>query len=209
MVFMHRFYMHHSFQKYPPKSTAPALLFLAAKVEETPVRLAYIIKTFWMITNPRKKGDKDDRKPPNDWQEKASKELIANENLILQTIGFDVVVEHSQPAVVVGTDIFKLNRRIAQLAYDLARESLHFTTLCLKYKPTTIAATCFNIAQKGANMDLGKSIENKDWWLYIDPELDADTLKIVTDEFLGQIAANRHQFHKHIPYLKEFHKHIP
>ncbi|XP_054644064.1 cyclin-T2-like isoform X2 [Dunckerocampus dactyliophorus] len=44
IVYMHRFYMHHSFTKFHRNTISPTTLFLAAKVEEQPRKLEYVIK---------------------------------------------------------------------------------------------------------------------------------------------------------------------
>lgn len=45
VVYFHRFYMFHSFKKFPRYVTACCCLFLAGKVEETPKKCKDIIKT--------------------------------------------------------------------------------------------------------------------------------------------------------------------
>ncbi|XP_077869552.1 cyclin-T1-like [Saccoglossus kowalevskii] len=44
IVYMHRFYMHHSFTKFHRNSISPACLFLAAKVEEQPRKLEHVVR---------------------------------------------------------------------------------------------------------------------------------------------------------------------
>eukprot|EP00095_Tigriopus_kingsejongensis_P006759 maker-scaffold544_size141056-snap-gene-0.42 protein:Tk06759 transcript:maker-scaffold544_size141056-snap-gene-0.42-mRNA-1 annotation:"PREDICTED: cyclin-T1-like" len=44
IVYMHRFYMFHSFSRFHRNTLSAAALFLAAKVEEQPRKLEHVIK---------------------------------------------------------------------------------------------------------------------------------------------------------------------
>lgn len=52
-VYMHRFYVFHSFTHFPWYSIAAAALFLAAKVEEQPRKLEHVIRVHNICKNPR------------------------------------------------------------------------------------------------------------------------------------------------------------
>lgn len=190
MVYMHRFYMFHSFQKYPAHSMAPCALFLAAKVEETPIKLEYVIKTSHMI--------KDPNAPPltEKMYEELQRELIANENLLLQTLGFDLIVAHPHTSVITCGDLVGAPKTVTKLAYELATNSLHFTTMCLKYKPTTVACICLHIAFKRFSLSIEQSKEGKDWWSYLDPNLKFETIDEVTKEFVAIIEKCKKAFNK-------------
>lgn len=51
IVYMHRFYVFHSFTHFPWQSIASAALFLAAKVEEQPRKLEHVIKVAHLCKN--------------------------------------------------------------------------------------------------------------------------------------------------------------
>ena len=51
IVYMHRFYMFHSFTKFLRNPIASCALFLAAKVEEQPRKLEHVIRVAHMIIN--------------------------------------------------------------------------------------------------------------------------------------------------------------
>lgn len=51
IVYMHRFYMFHSFVKFHRNLMAPCCLFLACKVEEQPRKLEYLLKVSWSCIN--------------------------------------------------------------------------------------------------------------------------------------------------------------
>ena len=46
VVYMHRFYMHHSFKVFHRHQIATACIFLACKIEEQPRRILDIVKAF-------------------------------------------------------------------------------------------------------------------------------------------------------------------
>lgn len=85
VVYFHRFYMFHSFRTFPRYITACCCLFLAGKVEETPKKCKDIIK----VAKSRLSEEKfasfgDDPK----------EEVMTLERILLQTIKFDLQVEH-------------------------------------------------------------------------------------------------------------------
>uniref|UniRef100_A0ABI7Y5E7 Cyclin-like domain-containing protein n=1 Tax=Felis catus TaxID=9685 RepID=A0ABI7Y5E7_FELCA len=52
IVYMHRFYMHHSFTKFSRNIISPTALFLAAKVEEQARKLEHVIKVAHACLHP-------------------------------------------------------------------------------------------------------------------------------------------------------------
>lgn len=192
MVFMHRFYMFHSFQKFPPRVMAPCALFLAAKCEETPIKLEYVIKTAHMVLNINAPSINTNDKLYAELQ----KELISNENLLLQTLGFDLIVSHPHTSVITCGDLFGAPKFVTKFAYELATNSLHFTNMCLRLKPTTVACVCLHMAFKRYSLSLPRSTEGKDWWLYLDSEITNDTIQKITDEFLKIITDCQRPFNK-------------
>ncbi len=78
-VFLHRFYLRHSLQKYHVEQLAPALIFLAAKVEEHPRKLVDIYA-----------ATAQNATPFEEWKD----QIIRLERIILKTLCFDLTVEH-------------------------------------------------------------------------------------------------------------------
>ncbi|KAG7258871.1 hypothetical protein CRUP_020938 [Coryphaenoides rupestris] len=76
-VYMHRFYIHHSFTKFHRNVISPTTLFLAAKVEEQPRKLEHVIKVSHACLNPQE--------PPLDSKSKAYLQQ-AQELVLLETI---------------------------------------------------------------------------------------------------------------------------
>eukprot|EP00057_Strongylocentrotus_purpuratus_P012148 XP_011666622.1 PREDICTED: cyclin-T1-like [Strongylocentrotus purpuratus] len=100
---MHRFYMFHSFTKFPRNSISAACLFLAAKVEEQPHKLEHVIRVAHACLH---RGE-----PPLDPRSNAyaqqAQELVINESIILQSLGFEVGVVHPHTHVVKCTQMIR------------------------------------------------------------------------------------------------------
>ncbi|KAK0154754.1 Cyclin-T2 [Merluccius polli] len=96
IVYMHRFYMIHSFTKFHRNIISQTTLFLAAKVEEQPRKLEHVIKVAHACVNPQE--------PPLDTKGNAyhqqAQELVFLETIVLQTLGFEITVEHPHTDVV-------------------------------------------------------------------------------------------------------------
>jgi hypothetical protein len=88
VVFFHRFYMIHSFNEFPRYVMATCCLFLAGKVEETPKKCKDIARSAKLLLESKKL----DRYWPN--YEDPIKELTTFERILLQTIKFDLQVDH-------------------------------------------------------------------------------------------------------------------
>ncbi|XP_067950251.1 cyclin-T2-like [Watersipora subatra] len=185
IVYMHRFYMLQSLQRFPYKKMASAFIFLAAKVEEQPKKIEYVIKTYCYIHNRSEDGrpiEVDVRS--QDYLEKVQ-ELVINENILLQTLGFKVTIDHSNTHVVRLCQMVKAPKDLSQLSYFLSTNSLLLTNLCLRYTPQVIAATCIYLSCKCCDWELQPSKEGKDWWHYIAPSLTAEQLEEYSDIFLS------------------------
>ncbi|RVE46526.1 hypothetical protein evm_008817 [Chilo suppressalis] len=66
IVYMHRFYAFHSFTQFHRNAIAAAALFLAAKVEEQPRKLEYVIKVAHVCLH---RGDGANPLTPEQYQE--------------------------------------------------------------------------------------------------------------------------------------------
>ncbi|KAJ9579650.1 hypothetical protein L9F63_004729, partial [Diploptera punctata] len=172
---MHRFYVFHSFTHFHRNAMAAAALFLAAKVEEQPRKLEHVIKVAHMCLN-------RDQPPLDTKSEKYlehAQDLVFNENVLLQTLGFDVAIDHPHTHVVRCS-----SKDLAQTSYFMASNSLHLTTMCLQYKPTVVACFCIHLACKWSNWEIPQSNEGKDWFWYVDKTVSLDQLEQLTAEFL-------------------------
>ncbi|XP_053326684.1 cyclin-T2 isoform X2 [Spea bombifrons] len=180
IVYMHRFYMHHSFTKYHRNVMSPTALFLAAKVEEQPRKLEHVIKVSHACLNPLD--------PLLDVKSDAylqqAQELVILETVLLQTLGFEITIEHPHTDVVKCTQLVRASKDLAQTSYFMATNSLHLTTFCLQYKPTVIACVCIHLACKWSNWEIPVSTDGKHWWEYVDQTVTLELLDELTHEFL-------------------------
>ncbi|XP_063789856.1 cyclin-T2 isoform X2 [Pseudophryne corroboree] len=180
IVYMHRFYMHHSFTKYHRNIISPTTLFLAAKVEEQPRKLEHVIKVTHACLNPP--DLQLDTKSEAYLQQ--AQELVILETILLETLGFEITIEHPHTDVVKCTQLVRASKDLAQTSYFMATNSLHLTTFCLQYKPTVIACVCIHLACKWSNWEIPVSTDGKHWWEYVDQTVTLQLLDELTHEFL-------------------------
>ncbi|CAG5865909.1 cyclin-T2a isoform 1-T1 [Menidia menidia] len=180
IVYMHRFYMHNSFTKFHRNIISPTTLFLAAKVEEQPRKLEHVIKVAHACLNPQES--------PLDTKSNAylqqAQELVILESIVLQTLGFEITIDHPHTDVVKCSQLVRASKDLAQTSYFMATNSLHLTTFCLQHKPTVIACVCIHLACKWSNWEIPVSTDGKHWWEYVDSSVTLELLDELTHEFL-------------------------
>ncbi|KAL6483483.1 hypothetical protein MHYP_G00083550 [Metynnis hypsauchen] len=180
IVYMHRFYMIQSFTRFHRNVIAPATLFLAAKVEEQPRKLEHVIKVTHACLNPQDPCP-DTR---SDTYLQQAQDLVILESIILQTLGFEITIDHPHTHVVKCTQLVRASKDLAQTSYFMATNSLHLTTFCLQYSPPVVACVCIHLACKWSNWEIPVSTDNKHWWEYVDPTVTLELLDELTHEFL-------------------------
>ncbi|XP_038150700.1 cyclin-T2b [Cyprinodon tularosa] len=180
IVYMHRFYMINSFTKFNRNIISQTTLFLAAKVEEQPRKLEHVIKIAHAFINPQD--------PVPDTKSSAfqllAQELVALETIVLQTLGFEITVDHPHTDVVRCSQLVRASKDLAQTSYFMATNSLHLTTFCLQYRPTVVACVCIHLACKWSNWEIPVSTDGKHWWEYVDRTVTLQLLDELTHEFL-------------------------
>lgn len=179
IVYMHRFYMFQRFQRFNKNHIGAGCLYLAAKIEEQPRKLEHVTKVAYMLQH--RDGPLDTK---GETYLMLSTELIKNENILLPTLGFDLMVDHPHTHVVKTCQMIKASKDLAQTSYFLATNSLHLTTMCLKYRPTVVACVCIHLASKWGNWELQSSAEGKPWYSYVDKFVTPELLEELTIEFL-------------------------
>ncbi|XP_010210379.1 PREDICTED: cyclin-T2-like [Tinamus guttatus] len=103
IVYMHRFYMHHSFTKFNRNIISPTALFLAAKVEEQPRKLEHVIKVVNACLHPQE----PQLETKSDAYLQQAQELVILETIMLQTLGFEITIEHPHTDVVKCTQLVR------------------------------------------------------------------------------------------------------
>ncbi|CAH1793074.1 unnamed protein product [Owenia fusiformis] len=163
VVFFHRFYMFHSFKEFHRYVTSACCLFLAGKVEETPKKCKDIIKTArGMLDETQFKA----------YGENPKEEVMTLERILLQTIKFDLQIEHPYKYLLkyakqLKGDKTKLQKMV-QMGWTFVNDSL-CTTLCLHWEPEVIAVGLIYLASRLSKCDIsdwhGKQPGFKGkWW---------------------------------------------
>ncbi|KAM6294375.1 cyclin-T1 [Aegotheles albertisi] len=180
IVYMHRFYMVQSFTQFHRNSVVPAALFLAAKVEEQPRKLEHVIKVAHACLHPLE--------TPLETKSEAylqqAQDLVILESIILQTLGFEITIDHPHTHVVKCTQLVRASKDLAQTSYFMATNSLHLTTFSLQYTPPVVACVCIHLACKWSNWEIPVSTDGKHWWEYVDGTVTLELLDELTHEFL-------------------------
>uniref|UniRef100_A0A8C9VC53 Cyclin T1 n=1 Tax=Scleropages formosus TaxID=113540 RepID=A0A8C9VC53_SCLFO len=101
IVYMHRFYMIQSFTRF--HRNVSTTLFLAAKVEEQPRKLEHVIKVAHACLNPQDPSP-DTR---SDAYLQQAQDLVILESIILQTLAFEITIDHPHTHVVKCTQLVR------------------------------------------------------------------------------------------------------
>ncbi|XP_055322603.1 cyclin-K-like [Sitodiplosis mosellana] len=164
-IYFHRFYMFHTFQEFPRYVTACCCLFLAGKVEETPKKCRDIITTARSILpDPKFQAFSEDLR-------KAKEEVMTLESILLQTIKFDLEVEHPYNFLVSYAKSLKGDKsklqKMVQMAWNFVNDSLS-TTVCLQWEPEIIAVALIHLASKLSKFTatdwIGREPTHLRWW---------------------------------------------
>ncbi|XP_075226898.1 cyclin-K-like [Lycorma delicatula] len=182
VVYFHRFYMYHSFRNFPRYVTACCCLFLAGKVEETPKKCRDIIDTVRsLLTDEKFATFGDDPK----------EEVMILERILLQTIKFDLQVEHPYSfllkyAKCLKGDKAKLHKML-QMAWTFVNDSL-CTTLSLQWEPEVIAVAMMYLAGKLSKFEVvdwvGRTSKHLRWWDMFIEDVTMDLLEDICHQVL-------------------------
>lgn len=164
-VYFHRFYMFHTFQEFPRYVTACCCLFLAGKVEETPKKCRDIITTARSMLK-----DTNFQAFSNDLR-KAKEEVMTMECILLQTIKFDLEVQHPHNYLLAYAKCLEGDQAkmqiMTQAAWNFANDSLS-TTMCLQWEPEVIAVGLIYLAIKVKQVPItdwtGRQAHHLGWW---------------------------------------------
>ncbi|KAL3095934.1 hypothetical protein niasHS_005693 [Heterodera schachtii] len=164
-VFFHRFYMFHTFDEHHLHMTALACIFLAGKVEETPKKCKDLLTVARELY-------------PHHFTAKVTPDdLMLMERVLLQTIRFDLHVEHPYTFLVQYAKGFRMDKeymsKIVTNAWTFVNDSLG-TTLCLLWEPEVIAIALLYMSFKMERMEeqqIGRTFHfdaSTEWWnLYV------------------------------------------
>ncbi|XP_065169975.1 cyclin-K [Atheta coriaria] len=182
VVYFHRFYMFHSFRQFPRYVTACCCLFLAGKVEETPKKCRDIINAAKGLLSEQKFTTfGDDPK----------EEVMTLERILLQTIKFDLQVEHPYSYLLKYAKCLKGDKqklqKMVQMAWTFVNDSL-CTTLTLQWEPEIIAVALMYLAGKLSQFEvidwIGRTTKHLRWWDMFVEDVTMDLLEDICHQVL-------------------------
>lgn len=182
VVYFHRFYMFHSFRTFPRYVTACCCLLLAGKVEETPKKCKDIIKTAKGLL-PEDKFAAFGSDP--------KEEVLTLERILLQTIKFDLQVDHPYAYLLRYAKCLKGDKnklqKMVQMAWTFVNDSL-CTTLCLQWEPEVIAVALMYLAGKLSKFEVtdwnGRTTRHTRWWDMFIEDVTLDLLEDICHQVL-------------------------
>ncbi|XXQ39328.1 Cyclin-like domain-containing protein [Plasmodiophora brassicae] len=213
-VYLHTFYMRFSFKAYDRYEMAPVCLFLAGKVEEQRRKVKDIAEICHMIRHKKRLStDVQALKATCD-------AILDKELLLLSVIEFHFHPAHPYQycmtvlkkmfqggAASSGTDSVSpksgtqtprldlskaVQKEIAQCAWFMINDSLK-TTLCLVYRPESIALSCIDAAIRIMNLDREEPIElAPDWFTTLVDTMDVRQCRHIWSVLLQVIELESH-----------------
>ncbi|KAK0089422.1 hypothetical protein PV325_007375 [Microctonus aethiopoides] len=182
VVYFHRFYMFYSFKQFPRYVTACCCLFLAGKVEETPKKCKDIIKTAKTLLTEQKFMT---------FGEDPKEEVMTLERILLQTIKFDLQVEHPYSYLLKYAKCLKGDKpklhKMVQMAWTFVNDSL-CTTLSLQWEPEIIAVALMYLAGKLSKFEVvdwnGRLPKHLRWWDMFVEDVTMDLLEDICHQVL-------------------------
>uniref|UniRef100_A0A8C1INQ7 Cyclin T2b n=1 Tax=Cyprinus carpio TaxID=7962 RepID=A0A8C1INQ7_CYPCA len=121
-----------------------------------------------------------------------AQELVLLETIVLQTLGFEITIDHPHTDVVRCSQLVRGRLEFLHLSFTLSvnfffftgSHLLHLTTFCLQHKPTVVACVCIHLACKWSNWEIPVSSDGKHWWEYVDRSVTLQLLDDLTHEIL-------------------------
>uniref|UniRef100_V9KRC4 Cyclin-K n=1 Tax=Callorhinchus milii TaxID=7868 RepID=V9KRC4_CALMI len=197
IIYFHRFYMFHSFKQFPRYVTGACCLFLAGKVEETPKKCKDIIKTARSLLNDVQFAQfGDDPK----------EEVMVLERILLQTIKFDLQVEHPYQFLLKYAKQLKVQfslslgdknklQKLVQMAWTFVNDSL-CTMLCLQWEPEIIAVAVMYLAGRLCKFEIqewsAKPIYRR-WWEQFVQDVPVELLEDICHQILDLYSQGQQQ----------------
>ncbi|XP_036032538.1 cyclin-K-like [Onychomys torridus] len=189
-VYFHRFYMFHSIKQYPQYVTGACCLFLAGKVEDTPKICKDIIKMACSLLNDVQFSQfGDDPK----------EEVMVLERILLQTLKFDLHVEHPYQFLLRYARQLKGDKKkiqkLIQMAWTFVNDSL-CTTLSLELEPEILAVAVIYLEghfQKFKIQEWTSRPMYKRWWEQFVEDVPVDVLEDICHQILDLYRKGKQQ----------------
>ncbi|XP_048733788.2 cyclin-K-like isoform X1 [Ostrea edulis] len=189
VVYFHRFYMFHSFKEFHRYITAACCLFLAGKVEETPKKCKDIIKVCQALLSPQLFTV---------FGEDPKEEVMTMERILLQTIKFDLQVEHPYGILLKFAKVVKGDKekiqKLVQMAWTFINDSL-CTCLCLLWEPEIISVSLMYLATRLTKFDIqdwhGRAPGTRiKWWDFLVEDITVELMEDICHKVLDLYSSN-------------------
>ncbi|XP_062600703.1 cyclin-K-like isoform X2 [Saccostrea cucullata] len=189
VVYFHRFYMFHSFKEFHRYITAACCLFLAGKVEETPKKCKDIIKVCQSLLSPQLFTV---------FGEDPKEEVMTMERILLQTIKFDLQVEHPYSILLKFAKVLKGDKekiqKLVQMAWTFINDSL-CTCLCLLWEAEIISVSLMYLATRLTKFDIqdwhGRVPGTRTkWWEFLVEDITVDLMEDICHGVLHLYSSN-------------------
>eukprot|EP00741_Cyanophora_paradoxa_P012658 tig00020614_g12229.t1 len=183
IVFFHRFFIRQSFKAHDRFIVGTTCLFLAGKVEETPKKLKDVISITYQVRNKTLPKSHQELKPESQEFWELKEKVLITERVLLQTIAFDLTVEHPYKHLLAYVKKIDGTKELAQVAWNFVNDSFR-TSLCLQFAPRIIAAAAIYLAAKFLRINLqnGQNSQGPPWWQMFDAKM--DEMKNISNQIL-------------------------
>ncbi|XP_057329800.1 cyclin-T-like [Microplitis mediator] len=180
IVYMRRFFIHHSLAKFHRYEVATAAIFVAAKVEEEPQKSKEVISALHICL--KKTRDQQLDTTTAEFQENV-KALIVNERILLATLGFKMGVNHPHHYITEFCREIKACKQLCKIFLQMANYTLQMTSMCLKYKPAVVASYCIYFTIQSSQWKIPEIIDGNLWFWLLDTKVTFDLLIKMDREF--------------------------
>ncbi|ORY05601.1 cyclin-like protein, partial [Basidiobolus meristosporus CBS 931.73] len=176
-VYFHRFYLRRSLKEFHYYDMGATCILLASKVEETGRKLRDIIN---VCAQKAQKNDKlfleENSKAVSSIQRIISSQefqrwkdtILYNEEVLLETLCFDLAVEHPYKILLSLVKELRGSKKLAQTAWAFINDSLR-SILCITYPPQVVAASALYVASRFLEETL-TTTGTHGWWELIGVE---------------------------------------
>lgn len=181
IIYMHRFYMIHSLKKFHHYIVATSCLFFACKVEEQPRRLREfidIVQSLFHKSNEPINHNSEEYRHYGD-------QIMALESSLIQTLGFNVLINHAHTVIIKTCQMIKAPRDLAEAAYLTATNCLILTDFCVKFSSEKVACFCIYLACKWTGLVIPTSSEGMQWYEYVNHDIKEQELEDISEQYLA------------------------
>ena len=184
IIYMHVFYIHHTFVLYKYEDLGVVTIYLAAKVEEEqPKRFLESVIRASMKQNPGIMVSNIDAK--DERYIRYREKLLNIEIMLLIAINFQCNVVHPHTHIKKGCQLINAPIELKGACLYLANKFLQSTIMCLKYTPELLACACIKLACEWMDYRIIPLSDDQNWFSHIDPETTMDKIMSIKNEFLN------------------------